>query len=699
MRRRRPQTEEQAVTVDGREIRLLEDGSEIWAWHLRGAQPDSTGMILQQFTGKLREATSEEAELIVSILFGKNRLSILFATLLMVAAERPEIYADLLWSFATNEKVLLSRALRTDAIAAIAAFYPSRTPEGRRALELAAFHYGADDQFHKMEHERWLATLFQAIGSDELVTDEARSFLLTEEGSKPRANEHFAPAARVVEVTQRQMLEEFGIDFDEPGNDALQRKSESVKIALGIHQGGASKIEDVPLALQELKELHEAIQDAESRGIHNNVISSAEDMAGDLAVAILKSLEASKATPLVADLDLLKEVSVSLSRSEREQFGRAPRTAIVPALFYLCQHPATAAEALERLAVLASDATSDVRFQVAQNLATLNGFAPEKMWEIAERICEEEEDEAVLHAFVAGFLSWLVPHDLARVESMLLSIRERFPFERPSISKRPAENLNQSMAQLFAGLYVWQNRDACRDEVFRWAATPLQHQEQIRSGLHAVRAAVSAGYDDADDIETTMARQRVQALLREIVATTTSGIEAYYKLDSKAQEAHFEQAKTLAECLHYASSTLYFGSGAFPERNMPHTSTIKTVPGKERFIHDIEPLLKRIGDAPVPQTTYQLVQLLDFLLPGNPAFCFGLFADIMRTSGRRQRFQLESLGVDVMVRLVSQCLADHESIFRDDGLRRSLVDCIDIFVDAGWPAAIRLAYRVPDALR
>jgi len=132
---------------------------------------------------------------------------------------------------------------------------------------------------------------------------------------------------------------------------------------------------------------------------------------------------------------------------------------------------------------------------------------------------------------------------------------------------------------------------------------------------------------------------------------------------------------------------------------MPHTSTIKTVSGKERFILDVEPILKRIGDAPVPQTTYQLVQLLDFLLPGNPAFCFGLFADIMRTSGRRQRFQLESLGVDVMVRLVSQCLADHESIFRDDRLRESLVDCIDIFVDAGWPAAIRLAYRVPDALR
>jgi hypothetical protein len=102
---------------------------------------------------------------------------------------------------------------------------------------------------------------------------------------------------------------------------------------------------------------------------------------------------------------------------------------------------------------------------------------------------------------------------------------------------------------------------------------------------------------------------------------------------------------------------------------------------------------------PVPQVTYQLVQILNFLLPGNPAFCFGLFADVMRTSGKRQGFQLESLGVDVMVQLVSQCLAEHESIFRDDALRVSLVECVDLFVEAGWPAAVRLAYRVPEALR
>jgi hypothetical protein len=187
-------------------------------------------------------------------------------------------------------------------------------------------------------------------------------------------------------------------------------------------------------------------------------------------------------------------------------------------------------------------------------------------------------------------------------------------------------------------------------------------------------------------------------LIEAVVDATARAIEAHYQLDPATQTERHAEAQTLAKCLSYACSNFYFGSGAFPESNMPNTSTIKTAAGKERFIRDTEAILRRIGDVPVAHTTYELVQLLDYLLPGNPAFCFGLFSRIT-TSGRRQGFQLESLGVDIMVHLVGQCLADHEYIFRDDNLRRSLVECLDVFIGAGWPAAIRLAYRVPDALR
>jgi hypothetical protein len=209
---------------------------------------------------------------------------------------------------------------------------------------------------------------------------------------------------------------------------------------------------------------------------------------------------------------------------------------------------------------------------------------------------------------------------------------------------------------------------------------------------------VCAGYDD-NDPESAGPRARVQALIHAVAEATVARIETYFLQDAAAQEEQFGDARALAECLSYAVGSFYFGSGAFPERHMPNRSVVETVAGKKQFLRDTGETLRRMGDVPVPQVTYQLVQTLNFLLPGDPAFCFGLFAEIMRTSGKQQGFQLESLGVDAMVELVSQCLAEHESIFRDDALRVALVECVDIFVEAGWPAAVRLAYRVPEALR
>jgi len=698
--RRRPPVEAVPVTVliNGQEIRLLEDGSEYAAWSLREPHADGAGMILQRFEARLREASTNEADKIIAVLFAKNQGGILWSALLMVAAERPEIYASRLWELASNEKMLLSRSVRTDATAAVAAFYPYRAVEERSSFELSAFHYGASDAFHQMEHERWLARLFQAIGLDQLVTDEARAFLATEQGSQPVSNEHWAPVVTVSAVTQRRVLQESGVDFGETLNDGLQIKSEQVKERVGLLHGGNSRIEDVGLALQQLREFHDAVKQAESQGTHSDVIKNAEDMAGDLCVVIFQAVSHEELTLSSADLTLLNEVSLALSRSRREQYGRGSRASVVPALFALCQYPATRESAVARIAELAGDPDVHARVLLASNLIMLNVDASDKMWPLADEIVAKEEDEAVLQVFVAAFLAGMVPHEAARVEGMLLAIAERFPFERPTGRGRRGENLDQSMAHVFGCLYVWQDREASREEIFRWTMAPLTYKEQIRSSMYAVRGAVCAGYIN-NDPESAGPRARTQALIRAVVEATVARIDAYYQQDTAAQIEQQGDARALAECLSYAVASFYFGTGAFPERNMPNCSVIETVDGKKQFLRDSGETLRRMGDVPVPQVTYQLVQTLNFLLPGDPAFCFGLFADIMGTSGKREGFQLESLGVDAMVELVSQCLAEHESIFRDDALRVALVECVDLFVEAGWPAAVRLAYRIPEALR
>jgi len=44
-------------------------------------------------------------------------------------------------------------------------------------------------------------------------------------------------------------------------------------------------------------------------------------------------------------------------------------------------------------------------------------------------------------------------------------------------------------------------------------------------------------------------------------------------------------------------------------------------------------------------------------------------------------------------------LADYKTIFDDQNRRTRLINSLDIFMEAGWPAARRLLYRLPELIQ
>jgi hypothetical protein len=52
------------------------------------------------------------------------------------------------------------------------------------------------------------------------------------------------------------------------------------------------------------------------------------------------------------------------------------------------------------------------------------------------------------------------------------------------------------------------------------------------------------------------------------------------------------------------------------------------------------------------------------------------------------------------VKLVERYLAEHRALFREDAAcRQALLEMLDIFVKAGWPAARQLTYRLDEVFR
>jgi hypothetical protein len=693
--------QEKSLQAGGTTVRLIEDGSRYWAWEIETGQPDSFQIIVQRLIGKLHESDMEQAKEMVAVFMATNRFAILWARLLMVAAQKPDIYAPLLWDLAIHEEILLCADTAKDAIDAIAAFYPLRGDQERRSFEKNVFGYGEGDTVYQSVRQASLETLFQTIGEQNLVTDQARALAVPEEGEAPALNHRpLSSQGGVVEYPFLERLQDNGVDVEAPANSTLLSLIAEFNAKTGLGNLPRPQIEDSPTALGELRKLRNGIETAEAVHADGQIIARARQLLSNGNLAVLESAQKTKASFAGADIQTIQEIALSFSENDARNARDSIRELAVVQLYLLAQHPFTAKKAIKRVEELSSDPEPVIRMEVARNLATLFNLAPAKVWKLAESLTTGEQIPFVLAQLIATCLASLRNRDPKRVESMVLRIRERFPYEltEGDGERNPRASLWKVSAEVLAGLYVWNDRKKFRDELFAWAADPLFYEDQIRNALFYVRQAVCQGYD-SDTPDFKAARLRTQELLRRVIDHSAVGLESYRALGPKAQKKKKEDGKRYAKCLEYGCASLYFGSGAFQEKNSDGVSPVLTDAGKRNFLRDVESSLRRLGDIAEPHTVYELVQLLDFMLPGDPALCFDLFTHALTESGRKHGFQGEQFGVDVLVRIVSRCLADHDYIFRDKARRDRLVTCLDIFIEAGWPNALRLIYRLPDSLR
>jgi hypothetical protein len=62
-------------------------------------------------------------------------------------------------------------------------------------------------------------------------------------------------------------------------------------------------------------------------------------------------------------------------------------------------------------------------------------------------------------------------------------------------------------------------------------------------------------------------------------------------------------------------------------------------------------------------------------------------------------YAFESMGADVVVRIVEKYLADYRDVFSDEDRLDELMACLNLFVSAGWPAAQSLTFRLAEIWR
>jgi hypothetical protein len=254
--------------------------------------------------------------------------------------------------------------------------------------------------------------------------------------------------------------------------------------------------------------------------------------------------------------------------------------------------------------------------------------------------------------------------------------------------------VRKAIADKLSVLWVTYQSLEAKDVLDGWLAAPWEHPSEAQAILTTLRGAVVAGITDDAEKDAGL-RQRSQALVSAIVDAANARL-AVHLTASDLDDDQAREARECARLIDIAGRELYFAIGAAAEKrdNDPEHGHA----GLDVFFHENADLLQRIGAYATPHTTHYLLQLVERLVNVDPAAAFDLAASSL-LAGRHSGYQNESMGADLLVKLVGVFLADHKDIFEDADRRSALVDCLETFLEAGWPAARRLLYRLPELIQ
>lgn len=166
-------------------------------------------------------------------------------------------------------------------------------------------------------------------------------------------------------------------------------------------------------------------------------------------------------------------------------------------------------------------------------------------------------------------------------------------------------------------------------------------------------------------------------------------------------EGEQEAVRRLTRLAESVGMQIYYASGAHSRANRgdDEEKTPMGVEAHSHFLRNANGILHLLSGFSHASLTHHLLQTLEFLVPYDPENIFLLVGKVVK-SGERGGYQYESLAADLIVKLVERLIAEYRYVLREsDECRRVLSEILDLFVEAGWPSARRLTYRIEEIFR
>lgn len=686
------------TTIGGLDVRLWEDRSHIWASDPDGKYSSDGVVLVDKLLGYLREASSDKAEEVSSLLIERSSWALVWARLFLVACERKGVLVDKLWPIAASEPFLMCGDTVKDAIDLVALGIPSRTLEEREAFESALFRF---DFSHYADPATALTSLvnrvLSTIGSENLLTVQARTWL-TDSNRPPRENARLFRSTVHWGGAPEPYFWLEGLDKALPANASLIAAIDLAKTE--VEMQFAQKLRsgaDIAAVLG----LLEAVRNKSmAHDLDPRLRPSADGQIGSGCSAIAQNVQLGALggadTSVDRLLDLLHYVATSpfpeVDDDTESDFEKSPgwgspaaRVEAAQAMSAMFWQRPDLFDALRKdFESLLRDAHPAVRLQLAAGIANIWSFSKDAVWAYFADRLSLEKNLAVVEHVASGVLPRLVQDDPDRSFELISQL-----LDREQCDAERARRVRKILSPHLAIFFIRSPTSAARDLLRQWAAEPAKYSSELRRVLSVMGDSLA----NSKDAEV---RTSVFEFLRDVVTSANARLKAVLERD---QPTPGEIEESTA-CFRLVETVLHQVADASGLKASVKTSLTSTSDGPLRPVSvvDVAPILGLIGAYASPSTTYSLLQLYEVIIPLDPPLVFDLMAQALK-GGERFGYQHESMGLDLFVRLIGLFLADYKSLFETSDKRNALIDCLEIFMSAGWPAARRLLYRLPELMQ
>ena len=691
----------------GEHAYYVEDTSCIWDGQEYTDEPVEMADTLFELIAEL--ATSEDL-LLDSLLdiFRENVwVAFFWKRILKTASQFPEVFAPRLFELCIAKPVQMGNDVLYELCAFLEVAAPEFTPEQRIKIEESILGLAVTSEENHEFLEQRRNRLLAQIPPNLLLTDLAKAIRtqIECEDDVPENRPLASFSSWSEAYTDGKWLQEQGIDTTAPETQELQRFFKPLDKFRSDWPIKGPTEEATKSIVPWLQEGYATIKE------NTRVNKAVVDLLWyklTACTAILARVAANPESPLFAFcrqvlLDGAKHKQPEPDPEFDAQFDSPgyspfPRHEAAHGLLRLTARQSDT-KILDAIEKLANDPVPSVRMVTAMELFLVYVKTPERFWYIVDNRAMHETNQVVQERLYTS-----LGRIIARDEEKTIHAMDKMLSY--TVSATETLELVESCVDLLMWLAI------CREN--SWALKTIEDtffKDPIRcaNSLKYAVFRVMKDYVVPKNLEVPEGYEKTKraiAWIGKAIATASDGIEVL----CTTPKAHWtedvkQQLHDIYMVIDEVIMRLYF---AVARKKDGTEEPVEEIPDelRHRFYSEVKPLMEGVIDFALDsengimfaKTAHYFMELLTSFLTCNPKEVLHLAEGVVRSS-EPFGYNLDSLAVEDVVKLVEIVLADHRNEVRDGQGLEDLLNLLDIFAKTGWSDALRLVWRLDEVFR